>query len=324
MYRIILFFLFLFSGKSYFAFPVQSKPLLIIDCGKQNGIFQEECFKWIQFATSKLSESGTFQNILSISNNSFLYRHQNQVYTTSFSEQKFYKNQQVKKYFLNEYRSESTLLMDPNHRYALIYSSAKTGDNTVCNICLEVKDTLNYSKINAWFASDKEFTGIEKTNFLKGPVTVELSFVPETKISSISAYNLTYSLQQKLYGLQKIKTVYSPVNIFSFLNTALHFNNSTPRERWESAVSMWDLSGERRSAYMDFENNRIYIDVYASEFSPDVIQNVKNTVEGSGSRLHQWGIYQNGNKIFSKIDDTKAKNNTLTINNESNEKNGKQ
>ncbi|MDH4199679.1 MAG: hypothetical protein OEV66_04785 [Spirochaetia bacterium] len=307
----IFLFLLVFNGTAILTgAPSSYQPLMILDCKKSGGIFDEKCFKNIEFVTNHLRDSGFFDGVTSVSNNSFLYRKEGQVYPVTFSDQSFYRKQWFKKMIFEQYESEMSILSDRNQRYAMIYGKSVNTNGRDCSICNEMKDTMNYSKVNTFFYYDKDFNDIAAKNFIRKNSRVQLKYPSAISLSDIHSFNILYDLQQSLYKVADVKIVYSPVNIYSFLVSAMptEIIKMSPQQNWSRALSFWELVGSRRSGYLDLLNNEMYMDIYTLWDAGSLSANLQKIIgqKLAGSAI-EWKIFHESGGWEQKTDDGQMK-----------------
>lgn len=270
----------LFINLSLFACPEEFHPLLIINCGKHNGVFDEKCFKMIEFSTKRLVQAPEFASVMSLSNQEFLYHHKDQVYPVTFAEHKNYKRHYFKSYILGNYQSEISWLTDKHFQYAIIYAKYSPQSAKTCASCTELEDTLLQAHVNALFSYQEKFNEIRNRIIPMRNVTVELKFSPSADLTEVGRFFELYSLQRQLYQMGGVKLIYSPVNIFSFIYSAIAFKlppSSNAQQRWSHATAVWDIGGQRRSSYLNFKEKTMYMDIYTTWES-----------DGLGAALDKW------------------------------------
>lgn len=246
--------------------PYVHSPLLLIDCQKNDAVFQKSCFRQIAYLTRIVVASGLFEDVLSPSNIYFVTQLRKGF--VSFEQKRPYKSSKWKDFILERYRHVFRFSVGRLHRYVLISVSESKflREQTSYQLQLaELKKSLQVyldaRRIHYRFASpkddeanattqnptqdptqnQKEFENLLKRNFVQMGASLRIEL--EQTSDLFQKRNQLLQIENELKKIANVKSVFSAADVFAELQ--LLFGTKT----WQQAFRYWEFSDETRSLY---------------------------------------------------------------------------
>jgi len=272
------------------------KPFIIIDCGKNYKLYSYDCFRAVRLTTKKAVQSGAYEDVLSVSNFSFLYSEKDHVFPVKLDEHWPDKEKKYFQFIKKKASRELLYFADRSERYAVIY--VKEYRNRPVNNIMYInnwRSDLKKDKLNALFEGDPGFKEAFVSHFKLISFFLEIEFNSSFDLDSPVLLDYISEFNKKIMSINGVSGIYSMAQSYDYYKGIFALK---PRQRkvksaddWYEIQKIWELGGEFFSGFFDRERRKAFIAIQSLRSAQVLNGKIKEVLDKNCGEQNRCSIY---------------------------------